>query len=144
MQKTGVMFVVGGVVLTLALSVTAGAQGDRSANDGVYTEEQAARGEAIYVEQCAFCHGDNLEGMGPMPALAGGDFLMNWQSRTLADLFQKNHETMPATAPGTLTPEEAADVTAFLLKASEFPAGSVALEARLEPLRLIKVGTPRR
>lgn len=143
MQKIGGMFVAGGV-LTLALYATAGAQGDRSASDGVYTEEQATRGEEIYVQQCSFCHGDNLEGMGPMPPLAGGDFLVNWQGRTLAELFQKNHETMPATAPGTLTPEEAADVTAFMLKVSEFPAGSVALEAKLEPLRQIKVGTPTR
>ena len=51
-------------------------------NDGVYYEEQAKRGDVLYKEQCATCHGDNLEGSGPMPALAGKDFLANWQGKT--------------------------------------------------------------
>ena len=51
---------------------TAGAQAPaRSVTQGVYTADQAKRGEGIYKEQCAACHGDNLEGSGPMPALAG-------------------------------------------------------------------------
>ncbi len=38
---------------------------------------QAKRGDVLYKENCATCHGDNLEGSGPMPALAGKDFWVN-------------------------------------------------------------------
>ena len=94
-----------------------GAQGGK-ASAGVYTAEQATRGEALYKETCAACHGDNLEGSGPMPPLAGMDFLTNWKGKTLGDLFEKTQTTMPATAPGTLMPDQVADVLAFVLKAS--------------------------
>jgi mono/diheme cytochrome c family protein len=117
-----------------------GAQGKASA--GVYTAEQATRGEALYKETCAACHGDNLEGSGPMPPLAGGDFLNNWKGKTLGDLFEKTQTTMPATAPGTLTPEQAADVLAFMLKSSKYAAGSTALEGKMEALMPIEIDPP--
>ena len=71
----------------------------KSVNEGVYSEAQAKRGEALYKEQCAACHGDNLEGSGPMPPLAGKDFLANWQGKPVADVFEKTNSSMPATAP---------------------------------------------
>ena len=108
----------------------------------MYTAEQAKRGEALYKEQCAACHGDNLEGSGPMPPLAGKDFLANWQGKTVGDLFEKTQTSMPATAPGTLTPEQAADVVAFLLKqVSIRPAA--ALEGKMEPLLTITLDAPK-
>src|SRR5687768_18173114 len=109
MTKTNFMLMCGGFFFVSALCVTGGVQAAqaRSANDGVYTVEQAKRGEALYKEQCATCHGDNLEGSGPMPPLAGKDFLVNWQGKTVGDLFEKTHTTMPATAPGSLTPAQA-------------------------------------
>ena len=48
-----------------------------------------------------------------MPPLAGADFLMNWQGKTLGDLYEKTQTTMPATAPGTLMPAQVADILAF-------------------------------
>jgi mono/diheme cytochrome c family protein len=108
----------------------------------VYTAEQATRGEALYKEMCAACHGDNLEGSGPMPPLAGGDFLNNWKGKTLGDLYEKTQTTMPATAPGTLTPEQAADVLAFMLKSSKYAAGSTALEGKMEALMPIEIDPP--
>ncbi len=115
----------------------------RSANDGVYTAEQATRGDALYKEQCATCHGDNLEGSGPMPPLAGKDFLTNWNGKTVADLFEKTHTTMPATAPGTLTPAQAADITAFMLQAGKYPAGTTELASTLEVLKGITIDAPK-
>ena len=141
MKKTVAVLISGSFVLTLALA-TVGAQGTKSANDGVYTAEQAKRGEVLYKEQCAGCHGDNLEGSGPMPALAGADFLAAWSTRTVGDLFEKTHTTMPATAPGSLTPEQAADITAYMLAASKYPAGTTALETKIEALSQIKIDKP--
>jgi mono/diheme cytochrome c family protein len=109
----------------------------------VYTADQAKRGEAIYKEQCSACHGDNLEGSGPMPPLAGKDFLANWQGKTVGDLYEKTSTTMPASAPGTLTPEQAADVVSFLLSKDNYPAGSAALEGKMEPLLKIKLDAPK-
>src|SRR5215510_11496963 len=89
--------------VAIALSATMIAQATKSVSEGVYTAEQAKRGEAVYKEQCAACHGDNLEGSGPMPALSGPDFVKSWKGKTVADLFDKTHSSMPATAPGSLT-----------------------------------------
>jgi len=55
--------------------------------DGVYSSAQATRGEKAYRENCASCHGVNLEGSGQMPPLSGSDFTTNWNGMTLGDLF---------------------------------------------------------
>ena len=142
MKNTVGILVVGGFMLT-ALYATAGAQGAKSVNDGVYTQEQAAKGKALYTDTCAACHGDNLEGSGPMPPLAGADFLRTWEGKTVGDLYEKTHTTMPATAPGTLTPEQSADITSYMLSMSKYPAGAAALEPKMEALLTIKIDKPK-
>jgi mono/diheme cytochrome c family protein len=120
-----------------------GAQATKSVNDGVYSEAQAKRGDALYKENCATCHGDNLEGSGPMPALAGKDFLASWQGKSVGDLFDKTFTTMPATAPGSLTPAQAADVVSYLLASGRFKAGPSDLEPKAEALQQIKIEAPK-
>jgi S-disulfanyl-L-cysteine oxidoreductase SoxD len=142
MKRAVAILSVGGFLLSTAY-VTVTAQATRSVNEGVYTAEQAKRGEALYKENCSACHGDNLEGSGPMPPLAGKDFLANWQGKTVGDLFDKTSTTMPATAPGSLTPEQAADVISFLLSKDAYPSGSTALESKIEPLSKIKIDSPK-
>src|SRR5690348_1073979 len=61
--------------------------------DGVYTEEQARRGEDVYQKNCSTCHGDRLNGTGEAPALSGGRFLANWNGLTLGDLFERIRKT---------------------------------------------------
>ena len=139
MTKTNFMVMCGGLLMVSTLYVTVGAQATRSVSEGVFTAEQAKRGDVLYKEQCATCHGDNLEGSGPMPPLAGKDFLANWTGKTVGELFEKTHTTMPATAPGTLTPAQAADLTAHLLNASSFPAGTTELEGKVETLLTITI-----
>jgi len=142
MKRTVAILTVSGFLLSVAYA-TLGAQATRSVNEGVYTADQAKRGEAIYKETCSACHGDNLEGSGPMPPLAGKDFLANWEGKTVGDLFEKTQTTMPATAPGTLTPEQAADIVSFLLSKDNYPAGASALEGKMEPLLKIKLDSPK-
>ena len=141
MKNTVAALIVGGFLASLGVAVAA--QATRSVNEGVYTSDQAKRGEALYKEQCSACHGDNLEGSGPMPPLAGKDFLANWTGKTLGDLYEKTQTTMPATAPGTLSPEQAADVVSYLLSKDNYPAGSAALEGKMEPLLKIKIEEPK-
>jgi alcohol dehydrogenase (cytochrome c) len=95
---------------------------------GWYTTEQAAQGAQTYAANCASCHGANLSG-GAGPPLSGSGFLANWRTRTVADLDTFEHSQMPLTAPGSLTPAQYMEITAFILEKNGFPAGSRALSA---------------
>jgi len=142
MTKTAVCSVVVAGFYVSAM-VAVGAQAAKSVNEGVYSEAQAKRGDAIYKEQCAACHGDNLEGTGPMPPLAGKDFLSNWQGKPLADVFEKTQTSMPATAPGSLSPEQTADVVAYMLNVGKYPAGAAELAATVDGLKTITIDAPK-
>ena len=49
--------------------------------DGVYTSDQAARGEAAYADSCSGCHRDDLRGYNGV--LVGGRFMDSWREDTL-------------------------------------------------------------
>lgn len=106
---------------------------------GVYTEEQAKRGEVIYYERCGVCHGPQLEGGDMTPALLGGVFTSTWNDLPLSDLFERIRITMPLNQPSTLSRQQTADVTAFLLKSNKWPAGQTELPRELEPLKEIQI-----
>ena len=110
--------------------------------DGVYTEEQARRGEALYQKDCSTCHGDRLNGTGEAPALSGGGFLSNWNGLTVGDLFERIRTTMPLDVPGKLSRQQNADAIAFILKANGWPAGATDLPpdpAALKQIRILSV-----
>jgi S-disulfanyl-L-cysteine oxidoreductase SoxD len=114
------------------------AQQARTANDGVYTDAQAARGRALYQERCTMCHGDALGG-GIGPPLAGNAFTAAWGAQPLWELASKIRNTMPANDPGKLTPAQSADLVAYLLQAGKFPSGRTELgvdEAALKAITL--------
>ena len=102
---------------------TAATQASRSVWDGVYTEEQARRGEMLYFDQCAFCHGDALEGGEEAPPLVGGTFTGAWNGVTLGDMLERTRVSMPMDFPGTLSRRQNADIIAFLLEVNGLPAG---------------------
>jgi len=110
----------------------------RSVWDGVYTDEQAKRGEPVYHKECAPCHGDSLAGGESAPPLTGGAFLANWNGLTLGDLFDRIRKTMPQNAPGKLTRQQNADVLAFALSVNKFPAGKTELSRQTEFLKEIR------
>jgi len=110
----------------------------RSVWDGVYTEEQAKRGEEMYRKECASCHGDSLVGGGGAAALTGGAFLSNWNGLTVGDLFERIRKTMPQGSLGKLTKQQDADVLAYLLSFNKFPAGKTELQKQVEFLKEIR------
>jgi mono/diheme cytochrome c family protein len=123
------------VVMTLVWGAAAltRAQGSttqvaKSVWSGVYTEEQAKGGEALYVIHCAECHGETLDGMEEAPALYGTTFVQTWNGTTLRKMFERL-ETMPPSKKKSLTAPQYAELLAYLLSASKFPAGSTPLEA---------------
>jgi cytochrome c len=110
----------------------------RSVWDGVYTEEQAKRGEDLYRKECASCHGDTLVGGGGAAPLSGGTFLSNWNGLTVGDLFDRIRKTMPQGSPGKLTKQQDADILAYLLSFNKFPAGEAELKKQVEFLKEIR------
>ena len=106
--------------------------------DGVYTPEQANRGQELYGQFCASCHGPALGGGEMAPALIGGDFATDWIGLTLNDLFERIRVSMPQDQPGALSRQQNADVLAFMLSAAKYPAGKTELPKETEVLKTIK------
>src|SRR5262245_48438831 len=87
----------------------------RSLTDGVYSAPQASRGQQLYKQQCAECHGTAMEGTVGSP-LAGDDFLSNWNARPLVNLVDKIQKTMPFNQPNTLSRQQSTDLAAYILQ----------------------------
>jgi S-disulfanyl-L-cysteine oxidoreductase SoxD len=128
-----------GVVALAWCATTAAQSSPGSVWGGVYTDAQAVRGEAAYLQECANCHGTALEGGDMTPALLGGAFTSNWNDLTAGDLFERIRLTMPLDRPGKLTRQQNADVIAFLLRANAWPSGKSELPADLAALKQIKI-----
>jgi mono/diheme cytochrome c family protein len=109
----------------------------RSVWDGVYTTEQAKRGETLYGQSCAACHGATLEGGEMAPPLTGGQFNSNWTGLSLGDLFERTRISMPQNNPGGLSRLQYADVLAYMLSAGSFPGGKSELPRDVETLKQI-------
>ena len=121
-----------------------GAQPTRTVQDGVFSDAQAARGQALYAQRCAGCHGPALAGASA-PALTGDRFTNRFRMEPLSALFiQIRYAMPPAPVPGAraggsnvtdapaaaqLTNDQAADLVAHILKSNGFPAGTSAFAA---------------
>lgn len=117
---------------------TSEVQGSRSLWDGVFTQEQAKRGEAAYQESCARCHGADLMSGDAVRPLAGTEFLSTWNAKTLGDLFDRIRTTMPADKPGTLNRQQISDIVAYILSTNKFPAGKTEVEPQSDLLKQIR------
>jgi mono/diheme cytochrome c family protein len=94
----------------------------------MYSNAQAKRGASLYAADCAMCHGAKLEGDSG-PSLAGKDFLGRWDGQSAADLLDIVANQMPLSSPGSLKPDEALAVVAYLLHGNGFAAGEASLDA---------------
>jgi quinoprotein glucose dehydrogenase len=139
-------------VLCAALAAAAAAQPPaselRSIRDGIFTAEQALRGQAAYTGPCDRCHGYKLDGaaddpdMLPAPPVAGPKFLRKWNGRSLAELLEYMRVAMPANNPGYLSEREWADIVAYMLSVSGIPAGGEALRPDRGALAGIAIVSP--
>jgi S-disulfanyl-L-cysteine oxidoreductase SoxD len=140
-QAVGVAGVV--FAVSAAAAVTARAQAPAGAGSsvgsGVYSDDQAKRGEAAATKLCTSCHGPELSGGEAGPTLVGLEFLGNWNNLTAGDLYDRVQSTMPADAPGTLTPQQVSDVMSYIFKLNKFPAGTTELPTDLAALKGIKI-----
>ena len=108
--------------------------------DGVYTADQATRGQALYKTHCGYCHRDDLIGGGSeagAPALKGPIFTIRWRDQPIADMFVTIGTTMPQNKPDTLTPQVVIDIVSFLLKSNNMPPGASELPPDLDALKSV-------
>jgi mono/diheme cytochrome c family protein len=98
--------------------------GPPNGGTALYTEQQAQDGKQVFDTSCASCHGTNLQG-GSAPPVGGSGFLkkakiLGW---SVADMRNLVVSAMPADNPGSLSPQQYADVLAYLLAADCYPPG---------------------
>jgi alcohol dehydrogenase (cytochrome c) len=84
----------------------------KSTGSAPYTSQQVAQGGEVFAKSCALCHGANLQGLSA-PALTGAGFARSHLNAS--QLRSVVTQTMPLTAPGSLTPTDYAALMAFLL-----------------------------
>jgi mono/diheme cytochrome c family protein len=93
--------------------------------DGYYTKAQAVRGKTLYNRECRLCHTD-LAGRTQMEL--GPGFVQRVIEGTRAYpsvyyLFAKVRESMPGWGADRVSNEAKADIIAYLLEVSGYPAG---------------------
>jgi len=127
------------LVVLVALAGTAGraaalqsaAPETRTTLDGVFTDAQAARGEARFRAVCANCHS--------VKQFTTPSVFRTWSGRPLRDLFENVRSLMPDDDPGGLDRQTYVEVLAYLLKANGYPAGETELPAGDSALRKIRI-----
>jgi S-disulfanyl-L-cysteine oxidoreductase SoxD len=139
MKFTVAVLTLAGITAFGALTAgTVRAAQDKTQWEGVYTEAQAKRGEALYGEFCASCHGPDMAGGEMAPGLTGGEFSSNWNDLSLGDLFERIRVSMPQNSPGSLTRQQNADIMSYMLMKAGVPAGKAELPTQTEVLKTIK------
>lgn len=131
-------FVVALVGATHASPAPAALQAGNTVWDGVYTDEQAGRGRELFASTCATCHKEDLSGERG-PNLAAEAFYVRFDSDHLGRIYNSILTRMPADNRGSLRPDQAADLVAFLLQFNKYPSGAQPLAASADALTAIRV-----
>lgn len=98
---------------------------------GIYTDAQATRGRYVYTGTCRSCHSPTSH--------TGATFAQWWRGKQLSDLFTFISEKMPKNDPGTLAPEDVADVVAYLLKMNAMPVGKTEISPDVDSLKQFRI-----
>lgn len=117
------------------------AQDGSSIWDGVFTAEQAIRGEAVYTEACIACHGQDLGGNSNSPGLVGMGFMFLWEGRSVGEFLEKIRSEMPTDRPGQLSIENYQDVVSYILQKNSYPAGAAELSSEAALLDAITISS---
>jgi alcohol dehydrogenase (cytochrome c) len=138
-QKFARRFAILGFLLTSPL-VAQNMQIGNSRNVATFTALQASQGKDAYAKNCASCHGASLGGSEFASSLRGASFTLNWGGKTADELFTFISTKMPPSSPGSLGPDAAAQLVAFILQTNgvqagdkEFPRESAAQAAMTIP-----------
>ena len=119
-----------GAALTAALASGA-ADDPKTILDRIYSVKQAERGESIFKRSCTGCHAAT--------DFAGGMVASHWEGGNVDDIYDVIANYMPANDPGSLKPQEAADVIAFFLHMDGYPVGNDDLPGEPDLLKAIGI-----
>lgn len=112
------------------------------AQSGVFSEEQVKRGQGVFHEKCAVCHGDDLDGGTESPALKGDPFWSAWDQKPARSVYSRIISTMPPDSPGSLVEKDVIDIVAFVVHSNGVPFGSKPIQTANE-LNSIKLERPK-
>ena len=113
-------------------STSAAAQvGPRTTKSGVYSREQALRGQDVFLATCKTCHTTEFH--------TTTAFTTKWNGKALSELLQYLRDQMPKNEPGTLTADEYSDVLAYMLRLNRMPAGNADLPADASEVKSIRI-----
>ncbi len=104
-----------------------------------YSVAQAARGQAVYAERCASCHGEHMDDGAYGPPLKSVDFRQKWGTRSLEPLFTLTSTKMPPDRPGSLGDDTYAQILAYILQENGSQPGTRDLPADPEVLKAMAV-----
>lgn len=111
-----------------AAAPAGGGRGAVPPADGLFTSAQAVAGKAAYQQNCANCHGPNVDDGNSAPPLRGAAFLGKYAGKPAADLFTYVSTKMPpgsagSPGPGSLSGAEYARIIAYVLQQNSFATG---------------------
>lgn len=86
-----------------------------------FTDDQADRGRDLFRAQCTECHYSS--------EFSDSQFKFKWSRRSAGNLYELIQTSMPETAPGSLTPDEAVAVVTYIMRMNGFEPGASELPA---------------
>ena len=106
-----------------------------SSGEAIFSAAQVSRGRDQFRSTCTECH----------TSAEFGDptFKAKWSRRSVGDLYEFILTNMPDDAPGILTPDQAVNLTTFILEMNGFPTGSATLAPNQERLDAISLASIR-
>lgn len=102
-----------------------------------FTSAQADHGRDLFRAQCTECHYSS--------EFSDSQFKFKWSRRTAGSLYEVIQTSMPETAPGSLSAEEAVALVTYILRLNGFEPGSSELpaeEAVLDAIDLASIRSP--
>jgi alcohol dehydrogenase (cytochrome c) len=109
----------------VAIALTSHAQGQ---NAITFTAGQATEGQSAYAQNCAGCHGANLDDGEFAPPVKGTAFTAQWGGKSVGELLTFISTKMPPSNAGALGDPTYQQITAFILHSN-----NVALDAKNLP-----------
>ena len=125
LRKIILLLSVGGCASVLTAPVNAQTSID-------FTAAQVESGQAKYKEVCQICHGSSLANGQFGTPLRGSFFRDKWKGKSLGELQQFLYEKMPPDNVMSLTPDQHADLLAFILSRNDMMPGETALSSEIK------------